>query len=164
MLLMKKPPPWFAQRLEARGLQRASSLLETPYLRGRPHPVAPVRAFLIIETHDPAYQFFSLFEVFRASHPVKPFLLDDAVHPFGDGVVGWGAVLGHAYAYIRFSQPFDIQLAAILRSPIGMMDQRGVIVSRELVQGQVQGVQRMFRPQGLGKGPAYDLTREGVCQ
>ena len=94
MLLMKKPPPWFAQRLEARGLQRASSLLETPYLRGRPHPVAPVRAFLIIETHDPAYQFFGLFEVFRASHPVKPFLLDDAVHPFGDGVVGWGAVLG----------------------------------------------------------------------
>ena len=59
-------------------------------------PVAPMRSPIVVEVYDPRQQIPCGHHVRGAFHPVEPFLLDDAVDPLGDRVVGRLVVLRHA--------------------------------------------------------------------
>jgi len=59
-------------------------------------PVAPLRSPIVVEAYDPPQQIPCDHHVRGAFHPVEPFLLDDAVDPLGDRVVGRLVVLRHA--------------------------------------------------------------------
>ena len=59
-------------------------------------PVAPMRSPIVVEVYDPRQQIPCGHHVRGAFHPVEPFLLDDAVDPLGDRVVGRLVVLRDA--------------------------------------------------------------------
>jgi len=59
-------------------------------------PVAPMRSPIVVEVYDPRQQIPCGHHVRGAFHPVEPFLLDDAVDPLGDRVIGRLVVLRHA--------------------------------------------------------------------
>ena len=51
---------------------------------------------VVVEIHDPSDGAVRVMQVFWPLHAVEPFLLDDAVDPLGDRVVGRLVVLRHA--------------------------------------------------------------------
>ena len=61
--------------------------------------------------------------VARAFHPVEPLLLDDAIDPLGDRIIGGLVVLRHADRGLNGLQTFNILITTVLDASVGVMDQ-----------------------------------------
>ena len=61
--------------------------------------------------------------------------LDDAVHPLRYGVVGGLVVLGHRYPDAVRLQLLNVHVAAILHTPVGVVDKPREVAAASLVDG-----------------------------
>lgn len=86
-------------------------------------PVAPMRSPIVVEVYDPRQQIPCDHHVRGAFHPVEPFLLDDAVDPLGDRVVGRLVVLRHADRGFNGLLTINILITTILNAAVGVVDQ-----------------------------------------
>ena len=126
--------------------------------------VAPVRPPVVVELDNAFQQSPCLLQAFGAFHPVEPFLLDDAVHALGYGVVRGLVVLGHADAGVDGLQALHVLVAAVLHAPVGMVDQPLETHVSHLADAHVQGGHRVVGGQAVRKHPADDLVRVGIGQ
>lgn len=89
-----------------------------------------MRSPIVVEVYDPRQQLPCGHHVRGAFHPVEPFLLDDAVDPLGDRVVGRLVVLRPAdrgfmacrrsiYDYNNLEQPPDRSGGSVHFEPQG---------------------------------------------
>ncbi len=70
-----------------------------------------MRSFRVVELYDAGHEFLGIFKIMGRVHPIKPFLLDDAVHPFRYGIVRRPVVLRHADGgmdTLLFTEPLNI--------------------------------------------------------
>ena len=98
-----------------------------------------MRADVVVEADDPTYGPFRLADRGRTFHPVEPFLLYYAVHPLGHGVVRRVVVLGHAYAYACGAQQARVFRTAVLRPPVGVVNESVHAETADSVNGLPQG-------------------------
>ena len=101
-------------------------------------------------------------QVFWPLHAVEPFLLDDSVHPFGNGVVGGLVILGHADACMDGVEPFHVPVAAVLGAAVGVVYQCAQVRIPRLLYRLVQSGDGVGGHERVGERPADDLMREGV--
>ena len=83
---------------------------------------AHVRPEVVVEMDVTAYYVAGMFQALKMFLAVNPFLLDDAVHPLGDGIVRRLVVLRHADGYVMLLKHGYIIVATILNPTVGMMD------------------------------------------
>lgn len=153
-------PPW---RHASRGpLENCQCLSQPP--RRQHLPVASVRSFRIVELYDTGQEFPGLFKIQGPLHPVKPFLLDDAIHPFGYRIVRRPIVLCHADCGMNSLQMFDVLIAAVLYAPVGMMDQTLKTKMGDIPDAHIQGSHGIGGDQAVGECPPNDLMGKCVCQ
>lgn len=93
---------------------------------------------------------------------IDPLGLDGSVHPLRHGVVGGPVVLRHADGDVVFLEFAHIQVAAVLYSPVRMVDQSFEIVPSRLCDGHPEGFQREEGTERGGKRPAYYFVRIAV--
>ena len=94
----------------------------------------------------------------RAIHFVL--LLQDAVHPLGQGILVAMHGLGHADRQSARLQPLDIFVATILAAPIRMVE--GLLARRQFRQRLVQRPQATLRLQVVADVRSDDLARVRV--
>lgn len=82
-----------------------------------------MRSPIVVEVYDPRQQIPCDHHVRGAFHPVEPFLLDDAVDPLGDRVVGRLVVLRHADRGFNGLLTINILITTILNAAVGVVDQ-----------------------------------------
>lgn len=106
---------------------------------------AHVRTGVVVEMDVTTYHVAGLFHALKMFLAVNPFLLDDAVHPLGNGIVRRLVVFRHADGYMMLLKHRYIIVATILHAAVGMMDQafQGVSSFRcvSLFYGLLQSLQ-----------------------
>ena len=136
-----------------------------PHPSGWQHvPIAPMRPFGVVELYDGGHQSPCFLQVMGTFHPIKPFLLDDAVHALRYGVVRGLVVLRHADGGIDRLQVFYIPVTAVLDTAVGMMDQPLKPQVRDILDPHVQGRHGIGGGEAVREDPSDDLMGEGVSE
>ena len=77
---------------------------------------AHVRTEVVVEMDVTTYYIAGMFHALKMFLAVDLFLLDDSVHPLGNGIVRRTVVFGHADGYVVFLQHGDVIVTAILHA------------------------------------------------
>lgn len=86
---------------------------------------AGVGADAVVAVHRTVYGFFRIIEAGEC--PVQSeVVLEDTVDPFGNGVLVRVSVLGHRYPDVVVSEHLHVLIAAVLRTTVAVMDERGL--------------------------------------
>ena len=134
-------------------------MLPVRHLRGL-HPDAHMRSLRIVEVDYP-YQGDLAFLSGRQLHLVQPLHLEDAVCPFGNGILQGVSALGHADCDPMFPQFRHILIAAVPAAPVRVVDKLTGLRFAYALQGHPRGLQRVDGLKGRPHGPADDLV--GIC-
>lgn len=97
----------------------------------------------VVEAYDPL-QFGPAFLAGGYAHLVQPFRLQYAVGAFRHGVLERVSALGHADAYPVPLQFRHIRVAAVLASPVRVVDQTARRILVYCREGHLQGLERVY--------------------
>ena len=123
---------------------------------------AHVRSPLVVELNKVPDARPCGLQVFVRGLPVELLRLDDSVDPLGNAVVRGLVVLCHADPYAAALQLPDVGVAAVLHSPVRMVDELAEIAFPGLFDGLAESVKRILCLQRRREAPSYDLVRVGV--
>lgn len=107
------------------------------------HPDAHVWPLGVVEAYDPL-QFGPAFLAGGYAHLVQPFRLQYAVGASRHGVLERVSALGHADAYPVPLQFRHIRVAAVLASPVRVVDQTARRILVYCREGHLQGLERVY--------------------
>ena len=88
--------------------------MQSPELCRRFHCNAHVRAFVVVEINNAFYYLPGFLQVLRTFHLIEPFLLNDTVHSFGNGIFRRVPVLCHADGGTYFLETIHILVTTVL--------------------------------------------------
>lgn len=107
-----------------------------------------MRTFFVIELHS-LYDSGSYLINPVKRQPLKQFVFDRVVDPFGYGIVFRISAFGHTDTYLMVFQNRSIGIGSILYPTVGMMDQFAKVFSRVMGQSHFQGLQGITDLQGF---------------
>ena len=126
-------------------------------------PYAHVRASAVVESDEAADVFQSIFICRKTSFlAVYALALDDAVHTLGNAVVGGLVVLGHRYQDAVLLQLLHIQVAAVLHTAVGVVDESREVVPSGLFYCHAECLEGENSRKRIGQAPAHNLVRVGI--
>lgn len=131
------------------------------YLRGCLHADAVVRTGVIIEEDKAGYALQRIPVRLKAAFTVDDLRLEDAVHTLRNSVISGFVILCHADSYTILLQFVRIGVAAVLYSPVRVVDESFQLVCRSLAYSHTQSLQSVLGLQCRGQAPAHNLVR--VC-
>lgn len=123
------------------------------------HPNAHVRSSFIVKIYERSYHFFCLIHIVEPLPWINELLFYDAVDAFRNTVVCGIGVLCHADHNVVFPQFGDIQVAAVLRPAVGMVDDVVQIVAPRLCNCLHQSLFSVHCSQRIRQRPPENFSR-----